>query len=280
MDPLAVINESTGVPRIVIVVVLALGAHLVAMAIRRLTLWVGNHAKAQAFTKVRTIINLIAGTAVFGIYFAAVGAVLAEFDISLTAYFATASVIGLAVAFGSQNIVQDVITGLTVILSDLIEINDMVEISGQTGIVKSIGMRFTVLQNSLGAEVYIPNRTLASMINYPRGYVRCLVDVDLVDDEDVNRKIEEVIEAMVKGVVEQFPAILRAPIEVEGRRQTSSGKHFVRIKFRIWPGRGAVIETTFKQELLARIRATGATYTDGMVAVNYEVDQRARPISA
>lgn len=273
MDFIDEINTVLHLPRFIVVVLAAVVAHFAAVMVRRIFLWMGRIIVGSRLTKLRTIVHLFAGTAVFLIYFFAIGLILAEMGVSITAYLATASVIGLAVGFGSQSIVQDVITGLTVILSDLIEINDMVEIAGQTGIVKSIGMRFTVLQNSMGADVFIPNRTLTSMINYPRGYVRCLADVELVEDESINQQIEADVDKLVNSVREQFPAVFRAPIEIEGRRETTSGKKYLRVKFRIWPGRGSVIESTFKQELLSRIRTYQTPYTDGMVAVNYEVDK-------
>jgi small conductance mechanosensitive channel len=97
-------------------------------------------------------------------YFVAVGLVLKEFGISLTAYFASATIIGLAVGFGSQGLVQDVVNGLTVVFSDLFDVGDMVEIAGQTGFVQKIGIRFTVLNNFMGAEVFIPNRTIANVV--------------------------------------------------------------------------------------------------------------------
>ena len=68
----------------------------------------------------------------------------------------------------------------TQVFSNLIDIGDMVEIGGQTGIIRSIGMRFTVLENSMKAEVFIPNRSITNVINYPRGYVRCLIDVHCI----------------------------------------------------------------------------------------------------
>lgn len=271
------INAVVPLPRFVIVILLAIGAHLVAVAARWLFLRAGQAVGEARLSKVRTVVHLASGITVFAIYFFAIGLILAELGISITAYLATASVIGLAVGFGSQNIVQDVITGLTVILTDLVQIGDMVEITGQTGIVRSIGMRFTVLQNSMGAIVYIPNRTLASMISYPRGYVRCLVDVELIGTDAQNAEIEVLAGQMTQSVAEQFPAVLRAPIEVEERRQTASGKTFLRIKFRIWPGRGTIFETTFRQDLLARLKQIIPDYADFRVSVNYEVDQRQPP---
>ncbi len=268
------LNTIIGLPRIVIVIALALAAHLLAEGLRRSFLLLGRAVSDVKVAKLQTVVQLVSGVTVFSVYFLAFGLVLAEMGVSITAYLATASVIGLAVGFGSQNIVQDVITGLTVILSDLIEIGDMVEISGQVGIVRSIGMRFTVLENSMGARVYIPNRTLASMINYPRGYIRCLVDIELTGNDKYDREIEAAVEQIVQSAREQFPGILRAPVELEGRRETASGKIYLRVKFRIWPGRGSIIETTFRQDLLARIKQIDADYADYRVAVNYEIDRK------
>lgn len=85
--------------------------------------------------------------------------------------------------------VQDVVTGLTVILTDLFQLGDLVEISGQTELVQSITMRFTILLSPLGPQVYIPNRTLANVIVYPRGYVRCYADITLSAQEDTAQKM-------------------------------------------------------------------------------------------
>jgi small-conductance mechanosensitive channel len=132
------------------------------------------------------------------------------------------------VGFGSQGIVQDVVTGLTLIFSDLIDVGDMVEISGQAGVVRSIGMRFVVLQNPLGAKVFIPNRTISNVINYPRGYVRCIVDVLLSGSEENRKRIEETVEDVMTSAFEQFPGILVVPPSIEGKIRTTKGKEFIR----------------------------------------------------
>lgn len=271
------IEAALGLPRFLVAVLLALAGHLVAIVARALFLRIGLLFSHARLTKLRTIVQLVSGVTVFTIYFLAVGLVLTEMGVSVTAYLATASFIGLAVGFGSQSIVQDAIVGLTVILSDLIEVGDMVEVSGQTGIVRSVGMRFTELQNAMGASVFIPNRTLTSLINYPRGYVRCLVDIELAGDDAADRKIRDLAAQMAESFSEQFPAILRAPIEIEDDPRVASGKAFSRIKFRIWPGRGGVIETTFRQDLLARLKQIVPDYADFRVSVTYEVDQRQPP---
>lgn len=182
------LNEFGTTERIVVIVVIAIVAHLAVYGIR----YLGKHlmtAEAMLrWNKLRTLAGLVTSALVFTLYFGALGFVLQEFGVSLTAYLASASILGLAIGFGSQGVVQDVVTGLTVILSDLFQVGDLIEISGQTGIVQSISMRFTTLLNSMGAKVFIPNRTLSSVIIYPRGYVRCFADINLSNQHDLAKK--------------------------------------------------------------------------------------------
>jgi small conductance mechanosensitive channel len=199
--------------------------------------------------------------------------------VSLTAYLASASVIGLAIGFGSQGLVQDVVTGLTLVFSNLIDVGDMVEIGGQTGVIRSIGMRFTVLENALGAEVFIPNRSIANVINYPRGYVRCIVDVTLPATVGEHDSLEAVVKNAMDSFVEQFPGILVYPPSIEGKQKTVSSKEFLRVKFRIFPGRGVPLESTFKQELLQRFKSMDPSYADWMISVYYEVEKDAKKYS-
>ena len=148
--------------RIILILGIALGSHLSVIIIRRVGHRMMASGGSRSLSKLRSISSLGTSVAVFVLYFGAIGLILNEFGVSLKAYLASASVLGLAIGFGSQGIVQDVVTGLTLIFSNLFDVGDMVEISGQTGIVKRIGMRFTVLENSFGAQVFLPNRSIRS----------------------------------------------------------------------------------------------------------------------
>ena len=140
-------------------------------------------------------------------------------------------------------------------------------------------MRFTVIKNHLGAEVYIPNRTITTVINYPRGYVRCLVDITLSGDSEQTKQIIKLIEPVVTATFEQYPGIFITPPSMEGITKTQAGKVFLRIKFRIWPGRGAPLETNLKPEIVQSLRQLDSKYADWMVAINYEVEKRAIPLT-
>lgn len=270
---LAVLPDISTTWRILTIVVIAAAAHFGVFFLRRLTAYLVSGGQLESHPKVRSLLALISSILVFAIYFGAIGFAMSEFGISLTAYFASATVIGLAVGFGSQGVVQDVVTGITLIFSDLIRLDNMVEISGQTGIVKSIGMRFVILENPLGAKVYIPNRLIGNVINYPKGYVRCIVDVTLDADVEVREKMVAQVQAMVNNATDQFPGILVAPPSIEGVRKTSAGKEFLRVKFRVWPGRGAPLETLFRQELIKSMQNLSPNFADWMVCVLYETEK-------
>ncbi|HEY8521122.1 MAG TPA: mechanosensitive ion channel domain-containing protein [Gammaproteobacteria bacterium] len=266
--------DSLALPwRILTFIVIAGVTHLLVLLIKRYAqrFAQGSYLRVR---KLQSLTTLATSVVVFGLYFLMIGFILSEFGISLAGYLATASVVGLAVGFGSQGVVQDVVTGLTLIFSDLIDVGDLVEVSGQTGVVRGITMRFVELENALGGIVYIPNRTISSVINYPRGYVRCLVDVTLRGDAGQRERMQGAATKAMLAFHEQFPGLSTTGPSVEGRRQLGSGKEFLRLKFRIWPNTGGLVESTFREELTQTLRTIDPDYQSWMVAVSYEVEQR------
>lgn len=256
------------------VVGVAAAAHFGVYLIRILGSHLTRSEATASVRKLRTVITLITSLAVFAVYFAAVGFVFNEIGVPLTAYLASASVIGLAVGFGSQGVVQDVVTGVTLIFADLLDVGEMINIGGQIGIVRSIGMRFVTLESSMGVRVSVPNRTIGNVINYPRGYLRCLVDVRLSRDQALAGRQVEAIERLMPTVPERFPGIMRHPPSVEGRYTVSGEREYLRVKFRIWPDRGEPIERSFRPELLAALKRIDPDYPDWQVSVYFEVEQR------
>jgi moderate conductance mechanosensitive channel len=260
--------------RIVLVLAIAIIAHLCVRGVRHLAQRLLSAESMLRWTKLRTLVGLLISALVFTLYFGAVGLVLHEFGVSLTAYLASVSVLGLAIGFGSQGVVQDVVTGLTVILSDLFQVGDLVEISGQTGLVQNITMRFTMLLSPLGAQVYIPNRTLANVIVYPRGYVRCFADITISTQDDTAQQMVDRIDDITRGFVQQYPGILRNKPEISTPASIPSGRVIVRVKFRIWPGRSQPVESAYKQEIVQTLKTLDPDYSDWMVSINNEVSEK------
>jgi small conductance mechanosensitive channel len=260
--------------RILVILAIVVALHLGVIGVRRLSRKVMTLRIGPNLSKSKTIASLATSVIVFALYFTAFGLILNELGVSLKAYLASASILGLAIGFGSQGLVQDVVNGLTVVFSGLFNVGDMVEISGQVGIVRNFGMRFTLLENAFGAVVYIPNRTITNVVRYPKGYIRGIADITLPSDPQIGNQIEEKVTTIVNSTSEQLSGILVWPPSIEGRMKTASGKEFLRVKFRLWPGRGAPIETIFKQEVVYALKALDPNYQDWMVTVNYEVERK------
>jgi small conductance mechanosensitive channel len=259
--------------RLLVFIAFSALAHLVVFLIRRGSALLGSDGKIE-HQKLRSIITLTSSVLVFCVYFFALGLILRELGVSLTAYLASASVIGLAVGFGSQGVVQDVVTGLTFIFSDLFDVGDLVEISGQIGRVKGITMRFVELENALGARVFIPNRTVNNVINYPKGYIRCIADVTLIGDTAQREQMVAIANEHMGGIYQQYPGILISNPSIIGRFELDSKKEFLRMKFRLWPNRGQPIETTLVKELTAHLKTLDEKYQDWMISVYYEVEDK------
>jgi small conductance mechanosensitive channel len=258
---------------------LAVVTHLLVMLVRQVVGHAFSGEQVRRHQKLRSIATLATSAVVFTLYFLAIGLILREFGVSLTAYLASASVVGLAIGFGSQGIVQDVVTGLTFIFSDLIDVGDLVEASGQTGIVKAITMRFVELENAMGAIVFIPNRTINNVINYPRGYIRCIVDITLFGEDATRDAIETAALKKMGQIQQQFPGICITVPSSEGRIKFDSGKEILRLKFRIWPTREKPIEMTYSQELAAELTAIDPGYQPWMVTIGYEVEKRSARVN-
>lgn len=257
--------------RLGLILAVAIAAHGFVLGIRALSRHVLGSRRASE-TKVHTLTSFGSSLLVFVIYFGAVGFALGELGVSLTTYLASATVIGLAVSFGSQGVVQDLITGLTVVFSDLLDVGDMVELGGQVGIVESVGMRFTILVNFAGARVFVPNRSIANVINYPNGYIRAYIDARLPEDVSTHEEAERRLRDIAQATYEQYPGILLLAPSVEGPHQTRDGYAYLRIKFRIWPGQGSLLESAVKQAVANSMRQIDAKYGDWMVTVYYRAE--------
>jgi small conductance mechanosensitive channel len=253
---------------------LAILTHVIVSIVRHVAALALASGHTKRYQKLRSVATLATSAIIFTLYFLAVGLILREFGVSLTAYLASASVIGLAIGFGSQGVVQDVVTGLTFIFSDLIDVGDLVEVGGQTGIVKAITMRFVELENAIGAIVFVPNRTINNIVNYPRGYVRCLVDITLRGSDTAKQAMEDAAVLLMHTVHGQFPGILIRDPSSEGRIVLNGGKEILRIKFRIWPERGQPIESTYSQELAAELKQIDPDYQAWMIAISYEAEEK------
>ncbi len=109
--------------------------------------------------------------------------------------------IGLAIGFGAQGLVSDVVTGFFILLEKQVEVGDYVTAAGYDGIVEEVGLRTTQIRGFDGTLHYVPNREIAGVSNHSRGNMRALVDIGISYDDNID-------EAMVvlQSVCQEFAA--------------------------------------------------------------------------
>ena len=114
---------------------------------------------------------------------------LDEVGIPIGPLMGGAAVLGLAVAFGAQNLIRDYFSGFMVLLEDQYGINDVVKIGDVSGSVEKITLRMTVLRDLEGAVHFIPHGSITRVTNMTHGWSRALVDIGVAYQEDVDRAI-------------------------------------------------------------------------------------------
>lgn len=110
-----------------------------------------------------------------------------------------ASIGGVAIGFGAQNLIKDVINGFFILFEDQYAVGDYITIKDKSGIVESIELRITKLKDFNGDLHIIPNGSIGEVTNHSRGNMRILIDIDIANDENVDNTI-----SIIEGVCEKF----------------------------------------------------------------------------
>jgi len=110
--------------------------------------------------------------------------------IPITAFVAVGSAIGVAVGFGAQSMVKDVIAGFFILAEDQFGIGDVVRIAGATGSVVDMRLRITVLRDLDGNAHYVPNGEITVASNFTQSYAQVVIDVGVAYHENVDHALD------------------------------------------------------------------------------------------
>ena len=141
----------------------------------------------------------------------------AEFEGADMPLLTGAGIVGLAVGFGAQTLVKDIISGLFLIAEDQVRIGDVVDINGIGGAVEDINLRTIVLRDVEGTVHTISNGDIRTLANRSKDFAFYVIDLAVGYDDDTDRIIE-VVNAVARELMEdtKFAASILAPLEVVG----------------------------------------------------------------
>ncbi|MDD2447348.1 MAG: mechanosensitive ion channel family protein [Tissierellia bacterium] len=138
---------------------------------------------------------LLNNTVKYILYFIGILITLDEFGINTASIIATAGVGGIAIGFGAQSIVKDVITGFFILLEDQFSVGDYVQIGSNSGIVEELGLRVTKVKGFNGELHIIPNSSIQIVTNSNKGNMRAWVNVLVPFEEDIEKATKALEEA-------------------------------------------------------------------------------------
>ena len=129
------------------------------------------------------------------IWTTAVLIILRELDVDITPVLTGAGIVGLAIGFGAQTLVRDVITGFFLIVEDQVRVGDVALVNGVGGFVEQINLRTLVLRDVEGVVHVIPNGEIKTLANRTKDYSYYVIDLGIGIDADVDRIVSLVREA-------------------------------------------------------------------------------------
>jgi small conductance mechanosensitive channel len=182
--------------------------------------------------RAQTFGSLARRTLSFLIWSMALLIVLRELDIDITPVLAGAGIVGLAVGFGAQTLVRDVISGFFIIFEDQVRVGDVAEVNGRGGLVEQINLRTIVLRDMEGAVHVVPNGAITTLVNRTKDFSYYVLDLPMDYEDDTDEVTDAVREAANELVAEPAwaPHVL-APLEVLG--VDAFGDSRITLKFRI-----------------------------------------------
>lgn len=144
------------------------------------------------------------------IYFIAIIMILGEMGINTASIIATAGIGGIAIGFGAQDLVKDIIKGFFIIFEDQYGVGDFIKIEEISGTVEEIGLRVTKLRGFKGDINIIPNGQISTVTNYSRGNSAAIVDISIAYESDIDEAIR-VMEKACSNYAEGNPDIVEEP---------------------------------------------------------------------
>jgi small conductance mechanosensitive channel len=159
--------------------------------------------------------------------------IMKELGIEIGPVLAAAGIVGLAVGFGAQNLVQDVISGFFILLEDQIRVGDVVKIAGQGGLVEKVNLRMTVIRDLWGNVHYVRNGNIDIITNLTKEYSRYVFEIGVAYRENIDAVMD-----VLKKIDEELrddPAFkddILEPIEIFGLDQFGDSAIIIKARYK------------------------------------------------
>jgi moderate conductance mechanosensitive channel len=208
--------------------------------------------------RTRTLLAIVRNFMLVFLSVIALFLILSELGLNVAPLLAGAGVIGLAIGFGSQKLVQDIINGMFVLLGDTMRVGDVVEVAGRSGVVEQMSLRTVALRDLSGAVHTIPYSAIDTVMNYTKDFSYAVIDMEVAYREN----LDEVIEALRLLGEEMnrdphFRRVILEPLEILGVDAFTGSAIVIKIRFKTRPLKQWEVAREFRRRIKNRFDQLG-----------------------
>lgn len=236
-----------------ILIILGVGLFAIRLVNRLANQWInrveglekGDYRRQRA----ATLGNLIQSTAQYVVWPVVAIMILSEVGLNVGALLATAGVAGLAIGFGAQTLVKDVIGGVFLLFDNIIRVGDLVSIGGTIGTVEEIGVRLVKVRKFDGELVMIPAGEIRTFGNKSMDWARVVVTVGLSYDQDVDAILPIIKHVASEWADEHEDILLEDEPQVHGLMDFGDSSVTARVTIQVKPGEQFAAERELRRRL-------------------------------
>jgi len=215
-------------------------------------------AASEKGKRAKTLSSIINKTIMITVYTTALIMIVAECGVAIGPLLAGAGIAGLAIGFGAQSLVKDIISGFFIILENQIRVGDVVTIAGVSGIVEAISLRTIRLRDVEGRVHIVPNGLIEVATNFTCEWSRALVEICVAYKEDVDR-VTAVLQAVGEDLRSDpdFRNVILEPMTMQGIDSLGESSVNLRMFFKTLPIRQWDVAREFRKRVKKAFDAQG-----------------------
>jgi small conductance mechanosensitive channel len=215
-------------------------------------------SRERARQRARTLAVVAVSVLSIVVWFIGILLVLGELDVELAPLLAGAGVAGVAIGFGAQQIIRDLLAGFFIVLEDQYGVGDIVDLGPAIGEVERITLRFTRLRDLEGRAWYIPNGEITRVGNYSKLWSRAVLDVGIAYENDIERAGQAMVAAAnaVREAADDEATIIEEP-KLLGVEEFGPSSVVLRMLVKTEPGEQWVVGRKVRAEIKRRFNEEG-----------------------
>ena len=263
------VNAVQGLIRIALIIALAYAAtQLLRAGLARLEHFLINATARSEDTalatskRIKTLSSVIWTLSAGLLWFLVALIALSQIGVNIGPILAGAGVVGLAVGFGAQHLVRDLVSGCFLLIENQIRVGDIAIVNNITGVVEGVTFRTVILRDQAGVVYVFPNGTITTLANATMDWSAAAIDVVLPFRVDTDRVMEIMRRVGVEMKTEkEFASVILEPIEVFGVDNFTETTVTIKARFKTQPAQQYIVGREFRRRLKYALQAAGLLET-------------------